>query len=190
MRFEDGCNDDQRRRVEDIIDAKSLENREIFLWGGVDDESAERIVRRMMFLDSLNNDDIKLYVNSPGGVITSGLAIVDTMATIKSAVSTICLGQAASMGAVILALGEKGKRYIHKNGRVMIHQPLISGQIFGPASDIQIQADEILRIRQKLNDMFVKATGKSRKKIEEDSDRDFFLESKEALDYGLVDKIL
>jgi ATP-dependent Clp protease, protease subunit len=179
----------KKKRVDELIDEKNLENREVFLWGSVDDEAAEKIVKRLLYLDALNQEDIKLFVNSPGGVISSGLAIVDTMDMVKSDVSTICLGQAASMGAVILALGRKEKRYILPNARVMIHQPLVSGQIFGPASDIQIQADEILRIRTTLNELFAKATKKKLKVIEEDTDRDFFMTANEAIDYGLVDQL-
>lgn len=180
----------RRLRVDDIIDQKILDRREIYLWGSIDDRTAERIVRRLIYLDALAHEDIKLYVNSPGGVITSGLAIIDSINLLKSDVSTICIGQAASMGAVILALGRRGKRLISPNARVMIHQPLIAGQIFGPASDIQIQADEILRVRKKLNDLFVQATGKDLKTIEQDSDRDFFMEADEAVAYGIVDGIL
>ena len=186
------CDDEDTRkqkRVDEIIDEKNLENREIFLWGGVNDESAEKLIKRLLYLDALKKEDIRLYVNSPGGVISSGLAIIDTMNMIKSDVSTICMGQAASMGAVILALGKKGKRLILPNARVMIHQPLVSGQIFGPASDIQIQADEILRIRTKLNSMFAKATGKKLKSIEEDTDRDYFMSAEEAIEYGIVDSL-
>ena len=175
--------------VDEIIDKQNLEKRELFLWGGVDDESAERIVKRLLYLDALSKEDITLYVNSPGGVISSGMAIVDTMSVIKSHVSTVCMGQAASMGAVILALGEQGKRYIYPNARVMIHQPLISGQIFGPASDIEIQADEILRIRRKLNELFATAAKKKIEQVEEDTDRDYFMNADEAISYGIVDKL-
>ncbi len=175
------------RQIDEKIDEQNLKNRIIHLWGGVHDESAEKVVKRILYLDSFGHDDIKLFVNSPGGVISSGMAIIDTMNNVKSDINTICMGQAASMGAVILAAGQKGKRFIQPNARVMIHQPLVSGQIFGPASDIQIQADEILRIKSLINNLFVKATGKKLKQIEEDSDRDFFLDAKEALDYGLVD---
>ena len=186
------CDDDdddvyKRKRIDDVIDERSLRNREIFMWGGVDDESAEKIVKRILYLDSLNSDDIKLFVNSPGGVISSGMAIIDTMDMVKSDIVTVCTGQAASMGAVILALGEKGKRYIMPNARVMIHQPLVSAQIFGPASDIQIQADEILRIKEKINSLFVKATGRKLEQIEEDSDRDFFMDAEESIAYRIVD---
>ena len=183
--------DDQQKscRIDDKIEEENLKKRELFLWGGVDDESAEKIVKRLFYLDSQNNSDICLFINSPGGVISSGMAIIDTMNMIKSDVSTICMGQAASMGAVILALGKKNKRFVLPNARVMIHQPLISGQIFGPASDIQIQADEILRIRTTLNQMFSEAAGKKIEEIEEDTDRDYFMNAKEAIAYGIVDKL-
>ncbi len=177
----------KKRHVDELIDEKNLENREIFLWGGVDDQSAEKIIRRLCYLNAKNHDDIKLFVNSPGGVISSGLAIIDTMNMIESDVSTICLGQAASMGAIILALGTKGKRYITANARVMIHQPLMSGQIFGPATDIQIQATEILRIRTRINQLFAESTGKKIDQIEIDTDRDYFMEAQEAIAYGIVD---
>ena len=180
---------DKVKRVEEIIDKKMLEKREIFLWGGVDDVSAEKIVKRLFYLDSLAHEDVMLYINSPGGVISSGMAIIDAMNLIQSDVVTLCMGQAASMGAVILALGEKGKRYIFPNARVMIHQPLVSGQIFGPASDIQIQADEILRIRKKLNELFAKAADKRVEQIEEDTDRDYFMNAEESITYGIVDKL-
>ena len=176
------------KRVEEIIDKKMLEKREIFLWGSVDDSSAEKIVKRLFYLDSLIHEDIMLYINSPGGVISSGMAIIDAMDMVKSDVATLCMGQAASMGAVILALGKKGKRYILPNARVMIHQPLVSGQIFGPASDIQIQADEILRIRKKLNELFAKAADKKIEQIEQDTDRDYFMNAEESITYGIVDK--
>ena len=176
-------------RVDEIIDKQDLDNRKLYLWGGVDDDSAQKIVKRLLYLDSLNHDDIVLHLNSPGGVISSGMAIIDTMNAIKSDVCTLCMGQAASMGAVILALGQKGKRYVLPHSRVMIHQPLVSGQIFGPASDIQIQADEILRIRRILNELFASAANKKIEQIEQDTDRDFFMDAQEAVSYGIVDKI-
>ncbi len=187
------CDDEIKHRmnvVEEKIAERNLENREIFLWGGVDDKKAEMVIKRILYLDSLEHKDIKMYVNSPGGVISSGLAIIDVMNAVASDISTICLGQAASMGAVILALGAKGKRCIYENARVMIHQPLISGQIFGPASDIQIQADEILRIRQKLNELFAGATGKQLRQLEDDTDRDYFMSAQESIDYGIADKLM
>ena len=185
------CDGDNNKvvRIDEIIDKHDVDKRKLYLWGGVDDESAQKTVKRLLYLDSLSHDDIILYVNSPGGVISSGMAIIDTMNMITSDVCTLCMGQAASMGAVILALGQKGKRYVLPNSRVMIHQPLVSGQIFGPASDIQIQADEILRIRHTLNELFATAANKKIEQIEEDTDRDYFMNANEAISYGIVDKV-
>lgn len=162
-------------------------NRRLFLWGGVDDESAEKIVKRLLWLDSLNHEDIVLFINSPGGVISSGLAIYDCMRAIESDVVTVCMGQAASMGAVLLAAGTPGKRYVWDHARVMIHQPLISGEMVGPASDIQIQAEEMLRIREVLNQILATACNKDTAQIEKDTDRDYFMTATEAVAYGLAD---
>jgi len=164
-------------------------NRKLFLWGGVDDASAEKLVKRMMFLDSLNSEDITLFINSPGGVISSGLAIYDCMQSIKSDVATVVCGQAASMGAVLLAAGAAGKRYAWDHARVMIHQPLISGHFTGPASDIEIQAEEMLRIRNGLNEILAKHSGKDTATIETDTDRDYFMSGEQAKAYGLVDEV-
>jgi ATP-dependent Clp protease protease subunit len=164
-----------------------LKNRRVFLWGAVDDKSAKDVVARLLFLDSQSHDDIVLLINSPGGVITSGTAILDAMDAVKSDVVTVVMGQAASMGAVILAYGKKGKRYAWKRSRIMIHQPLISGTMYGPASDIQIQAEEMLRIRRELNQLLADASGKTLEQIEADTDRDHFLSSEEAREYGLID---
>jgi ATP-dependent Clp protease protease subunit len=166
-----------------------IKARKVFLWSQVDDTTAEKIVKQFMFLDSQNHEDILFYINSPGGVISSGLAIYDTMQAIKSDVVTIVSGQAASMGAVLLAGGAKGKRYAWKNARVMIHQPLISGHMYGPASDIQIQAEEMLRIRTSLNGILAHHTGKSVDKIGEDTERDRFMTAEEAKAYGMIDII-
>ncbi|MFP4521371.1 MAG: ClpP family protease [Fibrobacterota bacterium] len=179
---------DEKNRIDEIIEKKNLENREIYIWGGIDDESAEKAVKKIRYLDSLEKADIRLFINSPGGVISSGLAIVDAMNSAASDVSTICMGQAASMGAVLLAVGKKGKRFIWPNARVMIHQPLISGQMFAPASDIEIQAEEMLRIRESLNKILSGATGKKLEEIEHDTDRDFFMGADESIKYGIVDK--
>jgi ATP-dependent Clp protease, protease subunit len=187
------CNNndkDKKPTVENMIEEKLLEKREIYLWGQVDDESAEKIVKRILYLNSTGSGDICLYLNSPGGAISSGLAIYDAMQASKSPISTICMGQAASMGAVLLCAGAKGKRYIWPNARVMIHQPLISGSMYAPATDIQIQAEEMLRIRQILNQILAKHTGKSFEQVEKDTDRDYYLSAKEALEYGLIDKIV
>jgi ATP-dependent Clp protease protease subunit len=166
-----------------------IKARKIFLWSQVDDKTAEQIVKQLIYLDSQNHEDIVFYINSPGGVISSGLAIIDAMQAVKSDVVTIVSGQAASMGAVLLAGGTKGKRYAWKNSRVMIHQPLISGHMYGPATDIQIQAEEMLRIRTALNKFLADATGKSIEQIEADTDRDRFMTAEEAQAYGMVDII-
>lgn len=165
------------------------ENRKIFLWGGVDDDSAQKLVKQLMYLDSLSHDDIILFINSPGGVISSGLAIYDCMRSIKSDVATVVCGQAASMGAVLLCAGAEGKRYAWNHARVMIHQPLISGQMQGPATDIEIQADEMLRIREEINSILAKHSGKDVARIETDTDRDNFMSAEEAKAYGLVDEV-
>ncbi len=162
-------------------------NRRIFLWGGVDDESAERIVKQLLYLDSISHDDIILFINSPGGVISSGLAIYDCMQAIESDVVTVCCGQAASMGAVLLVAGAKGKRYAWPNARIMIHQPLIHGQMTGPASDIQIQAEEMLRIREVTTEILARHSGKSVEKIDKDTERDNWFAAEAAKVYGLVD---
>ena len=166
-----------------------LKQRKIFLWSAVEDESAERIVKQLLFLDSKSNDEITFYINSPGGVVSSGLAIYDVMQAIKSPIATVVCGQAASFGAVLLAGGAKGRRFAWPNARVMIHQPLISGHMFGPASDIEIQAEEMLRIRQTINGILAKHCGHPEPKIEHDTDRDNFMTAEEAKAYGLVDAI-
>jgi ATP-dependent Clp protease, protease subunit len=172
------------------IDEQMLKRREIFLWGEINDESAESVVQKILFFDGQSHDDITIYVNSPGGVITSGLAIYDAMQYAKSDVRTVCMGLAASFGAVVLCAGTKGKRVCWENSRVLIHQPLISGNFFGPASDIQIQAEEMLRVRERLNSILAHHTGKPIKKIEEDTDRDYFMSAQEAMDYGIVDEVI
>jgi ATP-dependent Clp protease protease subunit len=166
-----------------------LKQRKIFLWSSVDDTVAERIVKQLIYLDTQNQEEITLYINSPGGVISSGLAIYDAMQAVKSSLATVVSGQAASMGALLLAGGRKGRRYAWSNARVMIHQPLISGHVYGPASDIEIQAEEMLRVRQSLNAILAAHTGHSVDKIESDTDRDNFMTAVEARDYGIVDVI-
>ena len=164
-----------------------FKQRKIFLWGAVEDESAERLIKQFLYLDSKSHDEITLYINSPGGVVSSGLAIYDVMQAIKSPVSTVVCGQAASFGAVLLAAGTKGRRYAWPNSRVMIHQPLISGHMFGPASDIEIQAEEMLRIHQTLNKILADHSGQSVEKIGLDTDRDNHMTGEQAKAYGLVD---
>ncbi len=173
------------------IERRLLKERKIYLWGPVNDQSANHIIERILYLDSLSNrEDIKLYINSPGGVITSGMAIYDTMQMVKSNVATICMGLAASMGALLLCGGAKNKRFVFPHSRVMIHQPLISGQIIAPAIDIKIQAEEIRKIRDELNLIIANASNRSLKEVEADTDRDYYLNSKEAIKYGIVDKIV
>ncbi len=171
------------------IEERMLERREIFLWSDINDEVAKSVVQKILYFDSLEKKDIIVYINSPGGAISSGLAIYDAMCYAKSDISTVCMGQAASMGAVLLCSGTKGKRYAWENARVMIHQPLIAGNMYGPASDIQIQAEEMLRIRQKLNEILAQHTGKTVSDIESDTDRDYFMSSDDAKKYGIIDKI-
>lgn len=175
-------------RAYDIY-SRLLKERVVFLVGPVTDASANLIVAQMLFLESENPDkDIYFYINSPGGSVAAGFAIYDTMQFIKPHVSTLCIGQAASMGAFLLAAGEKGKRFCLPNSRVMIHQPL--GGFQGQASDIEIHAKEILYLRGKLNDLLAKHTGQPLKTIERDTDRDYFMSGDEATKYGIVDKVL
>jgi len=171
------------------MEEQFLNRRKVFLWGEVCDESAEEIVKKILFLDGVSGEDITLYINSPGGVISSGLAIYDAMCRAKSDVSTVVMGQAASMGAVLLCAGAQGKRYAWEHARVLIHQPLISGNMYGPASDIQIQAEEMLRTRENLNKILAAHTGQTLQKITEDTDRDYFMSADEAQEYGIVDKV-
>lgn len=175
-------------RAYDIY-SRLLKERVIFMVGQVEDNMANLIMAQMLFLESENPDkDIHLYINSPGGVVTAGMAIYDTMQFIKPDVSTVCVGQAASMGAVLLAAGAKGKRHALPNARIMIHQPL--GGFQGQASDIDIHAKEILRIRDSLNSVLVNHTGQTLKTIEKDTERDNFMSSEEAEKYGLIDSVL
>jgi ATP-dependent Clp protease protease subunit len=175
-------------RAYDIY-SRLLRERVVFLVGPVNDATANLVVAQLLFLESENPDkDIFFYINSPGGSVTAGMAIYDTMQFIKPAVSTLCIGQAASMGAFLLAAGEKGKRFCLPNSRVMIHQPM--GGFQGQASDIEIHAKEILYLKQKLNEMLARHTGQPIERIERDTDRDNFLSAEAAVEYGLVDKVL
>ncbi len=171
------------------IYSRLLKDRIVMLSGEINDAVASSIVAQLLFLEAEDPDkDIYLYINSPGGVITSGFSIYDTMEYIKPDVVTICIGQAASMGAFLLSCGAKDKRYALPNARIMIHQPL--GGARGQATDIQIQAEEILRMKKSLNAILAKNTGQKINKIEKDTERDFFMSSTEAKDYGLIDKVL
>lgn len=178
-------------RAYDIY-SRLLKERIIFMVGPVTDDSANLVVAQLLFLESENPDkDIYLYINSPGGSITAGMSIYDTMNFIKPDVSTLCIGQAASMGAFLLAAGTKGKRYTLPNSRVMIHQPLIGGHgISGQATDIEIHTRELLKIKAKMNELLAMHAGQTVKRLATDTERDNFMSAQEALDYGLVDKIL
>ena len=170
------------------IFSRLLKERIIFISGEINDSTANSVIAELLYLDSLSHEDISIYINSPGGVITSGMAIYDTMNFVKSDVCTICIGMAASMAAFLLSSGAKGKRFILPNADVMIHQPL--GGAEGQATDIKIASDRILGLRNKLNKILSKNTGKHLNKITKDTERDNYLSAEEALDYGIVDKII
>jgi ATP-dependent Clp protease protease subunit len=175
-------------RAYDIY-SRLLKDRIIFIGGPIDDNVANLIIAQLLFLDSEDNKkDIQLYINSPGGVVTAGLAIYDTMKYVKADVSTICIGMAASMGAFLLSGGSKGKRYALPNSRILIHQ--VMGGAEGQAADIEIQAKEILRMKRQMNELLANHTGQPLEKIERDSDRDFYMTADEAKDYGIVDKVI
>jgi ATP-dependent Clp protease protease subunit len=175
-------------RAYDIY-SRMLKERVVFLVGPVEDHMANLVVAQLLFLESENPDkDIHLYINSPGGAVNAGLAIYDTMQFIKPDVSTVCIGQAASMGAVLLAGGTQGKRFCLPHARMMVHQPL--GGFQGQATDIEIHAREILRVRERLNQILVKHCGRSMDQVKEDTDRDFFMDGAEAVSYGLIDSVI
>lgn len=175
-------------KVQDWIDNKLLSDRKVFLWGQVDDDSAKHVVERLLYFDSLNQDEIKLYINSPGGYVTAGFSIYDTIKQIKSPVSTICTGLAASMGSILLSAGEKGKRFIQPNARVMIHQP--SGGTRGPASDIEITAQEILKTKELSAQILADNCGQKFEKVMKDFNRDHWMDAEESVAYGIVDEVL
>ena len=184
---------DQSGRGERAFDIYSrlLKERIIFLVGPVTDHTANLVVAQMLFLESENPDkDIFFYIDSPGGSVTAGMSVFDTMNFIKPDVSTLCLGQAASMGAFLLSAGAKGKRFALPNSRIMIHQPLISGGLGGQASDIEIHARELIKLKQKLNELLAKHTGQPLEKVERDTDRDNFMSSEAAKEYGLIDEVI
>ena len=174
-------------RVYDLC-SRLLKDRIILLTGEINDNTANIVVSELLYLDSINHNDINIYMNSPGGSITSGMAIYDTMNYIKSDVSTICIGMAASMAAFLLSSGKKGKRFILPNSEVMIHQPL--GGASGQATEIKIAAERILKLKEKLNVILSNNTGKDLDKVSNDTERDYFMDANEALEYGIVDKVL
>jgi len=177
-----------KKKTQDAIDSKLIEERKVFLWGQVDDKSAKHVIERLMYLDALETKDIHLYVNSPGGYVTSGFAIYDCMKALKSDVSTICTGFAASMGSIILSAGTKGKRFIQPHARVMIHQP--SGGARGPASDIQITAQEIILTKELSAQILADNCGQKFEKIMKDFNRDHWMGADESVAYGIVDKVI
>ena len=177
-----------KNKVQDAIDSKLIEARKVFLWGQVDDDSAKHVIDRLMYLDALETKDIHLYVNSPGGYVTSGFAIYDCMKSLKSDVSTICTGFAASMGSIILSAGAKGKRFIQPHARVMIHQP--SGGARGQASDIEITAKEIIKTKELSAEILANNCGQTVDKIMKDFNRDHWMGADESVEYGIVDAII
>ena len=178
----------KKSKVQETIDEKMLEERKVFLWGMVDDDSAKHVIDRLLYLDLQNNNEIQLYINSPGGYVTSGFAIYDTIKSLKSPVSTICTGLAASMGSILLSVGKKGRRFIQPHARVMIHQP--SGGARGQASNIEIQAREILKTREIGAQILAENCGQSVDKIMTDFNRDYWMNAEESIEYGIVDEVM
>jgi ATP-dependent Clp protease protease subunit len=175
-------------KVKELIENKLLEERKVFLWGMVDDDSAKHVIERLMYLDSLGNDEIQLIINSPGGYVTSGFAIYDTMMQVKSPVATVCSGLAASMGSILLSAGAKGRRMIQPHARVMIHQP--SGGAQGQASSIEIQAREIIKTKEIGARILSENCDQPLEKVMNDFDRDYWMDAQESLAYGIVDHLL
>ena len=174
-----------------LIQRKFLEQRKIFLWGAVTDETAKDITEKLLYLEAAApGKEITFYINSPGGSITAGMAIYDTMQLVSSPITVVVTGMAASMGSILLSGAKKGRRLLYPHSRVLIHQPLISGRMIGPASDINIQAKEMEKLRQELNQILASASGQPLERINKDTDRDFYLNAKEAIEYGLADKIV
>ena len=177
-------------RAYDIY-SRLLKDRIVFLSGALDDAAANLIIAQMLFLSNEDTkNDIHFYINSPGGAITAGLAVYDTMQFLRCDVATYCIGQAASMAAVLLAGGKTGKRFLLANNRILLHQPLITGELIGPATDLDIEAQEILRLRARLYDILAKHTGQTNEKVEKDCDRNLWMDAAEAIEYGLADRVL
>lgn len=173
------------------IQRKFLEQRKIFLWGAVTDESAKDLTEKLLYLEAVGpGKEINFYMNTPGGSITAGMAVYDTIKLITSPVNVIVTGMAASMGSILLSAAQKGRRHLYPHARVLIHQPLISGRFIGPATDINIQAQEMEKMRAELNHILAEASGQPIEKITKDSDRDYYLNAREAIAYGLADKIV
>ncbi|MDH5717703.1 MAG: ATP-dependent Clp protease proteolytic subunit [Spirochaetia bacterium] len=184
-------NKDSTKNLREKIAGNFLDKRQIFLWSAIYDKTSEVIVEKLLYLEMEKpGEPIILFINSPGGVISAGMAIYDVMNMISSPVYTVTMGMAASMGAILFAAGEKGHRYVFPHAKIMIHQPLISGQIIAPAIDIKIHADEIKKTKYEINRILSETTGQPLEKIEKDTDRDYYLNSQEALKYGIADHIL
>ncbi len=174
-----------------LIQKKFLEQRKIFLWGAVTDETAKDITEKLLYLEAADpGKEIFFYINTPGGSITAGMAVYDTMQLVTSPITVIVTGMAASMGSILLSGAKKGRRLLYPHSRVLIHQPLISGRFIGPATDINIQAQEMEKLRHELNQILANASGQPLERITRDTDRDFYLNAKEAIEYGLADKIV
>ena len=178
----------KKGKIQEAIDEKLLDERKVFLWGMVDDDTAKHVIDRLLYLDMQNNKEIQLYINSPGGYVTSGFAMYDTIKGLKSPVSTICTGLAASMGSILLSVGEKGRRFIQPHAQVMIHQP--SGGARGQASNIEIQAKEIIKTRELSAKLLAENCGQDFEKVMKDFDRDYWMNAEESIAYGIVDGIL
>lgn len=178
----------KKSKVQEMIDEKMLDERKVFLWGMVDDDSAKHVIDRLLYLDMQNNKEIQLFINSPGGYVTSGFAIYDTIKGLKSPVSTICTGLAASMGSILLSVGKKGRRFIQPHARVMIHQP--SGGARGQASNIEIQAKEIIKTKELGAKILAENCGQTVEKIMKDFNRDYWMGAEESIEYGIVDSVM
>ncbi len=178
----------KKGKVQEAIDEKLLDERKVFLWGMVDDDSAKHVIDRLLYLDMQGNEEIQLYINSPGGYVTSGFAMYDTIKSLKSPISTICTGLAASMGSILLSVGEKGRRFIQPHAQVMIHQP--SGGARGQASNIEIQAKEIIKTKELSAKLLAENCGQDYETVMRDFDRDYWMDAQESVDYGIVDGIL
>lgn len=195
-RLDDDDDDDEEQlakktAVSLLIQKKFLDQRKIFLWGAVTDESAKDLTEKLLYLEGMApGKDITFYINSPGGSITAGMAVFDTMRLITSPITVVVTGMAASMGSILLCGASKGRRFLYPHSRVLIHQPLISGRMVGPATDINIQAKEMEKLRLELNQILADSSGQPLERINRDTDRDFYLNAKEALEYGLADKIV
>jgi ATP-dependent Clp protease protease subunit len=200
-RLDDEDDEDEKKQEENLakknapvamlIQRKFLDQRKIFLWGAVTDETAKDLTEKLLFLEAdAPGKEITFYINSPGGSITAGMAIYDTMQLITSPITVVVTGMAASMGSILLSGAKKGRRLLYPHSRVLIHQPLISGRMIGPASDINIQAKEMEKIRQELNLILANASGQPIERINKDTDRDFYLNAREAIEYGLADRIV